>query len=306
MAEEKVKTETTEEQQLPVVEARRKCGWAKRILRIVAIFVVFLFLLPSLLYIPAIQRAAKNFVEEKVSESTGYSIRIGELSLKFPLRLSVADILVLDEHRDTMVCGNRVDLNVRLLSLLAGDVTVGGVDIDKAYYRMVSSDTSMVLNASLRSFVLSESRYGILSDHIDLGEAIVDGVDASIDFDNRKAKAEPKDTTQTTPLLITLDKLTLKDVNYRMAMMPTIESLSAKIASGELRDLTVNMKNNLVRLDNLSVSALDAEYYQPTEKAAAALRRSCLPIPSLPTQHRRRGRLWRAISACRTARLSTQ
>ncbi len=270
MAEEKVTADTTDEQQLPVVEARRKRSWVKRVLRIAAVFVVILFLLPSILYIPAVQRAAKNFVEEKVSESTGYTIRIGELSLKFPLRLSVADMLVLDEHRDTMVCGNRVDLNVRLMSILAGNVTVGGVDIDKAYYRMVSKDTSMVLTARLRSFVLSESRYGILSDHIDLGEAIVDGVDATIDFDNRKVKPEPKDTTQSTPLLITLDKLTLKDVNYRMAMMPTIESLSAKIANGELRDLTVNMKNNLVRLDDLNIAALDAEYYQPTEKDAAA------------------------------------
>lgn len=280
MAEENTTTDNTQ-QELPIVEAHRKSGWLKRILRIVAIFVVLVFLLPSVLYIPAVQRAAKNFVEEKVSESTGYTIKIGELSLKFPLRLSVADVLVLDEHRDTMICGNRVELNVRPMSLLAGNVVLGGVSVDKAYYRMVSSDTSMVLAARLRSFVLSESRYGILSDHIDLGEAVVDGVDASIDFDNRKSKPEPKDTAQSTPLLITLDKLSLKDVNYRMAMMPTIETLSAKINNGELRDLTVNLKNNLVRLNSLDIAALDAEYIQPTEKAAAEFTAQ-LPVDTIP------------------------
>ena len=89
-----------------------------------------------------------------------------------------------------MIQSRHVATNVRLLSLLTGDVGIGGVSVDQAYYRMLSKDSSMLLTARLRSFSLSRSRYGLLSDHIDLGEAMVDGADAVILFDNRKAKPE--------------------------------------------------------------------------------------------------------------------
>ena len=101
------------------------------------------------------------------AESTGYTVLIGEQSLEFPLRLSIDNLLVLDEHRDTMIQSRHVATNVRLLSLLTGDVGIGGVSVDQAYYRMLSKDSSMLLTARLRSFSLSRSRYGLLSDHID-------------------------------------------------------------------------------------------------------------------------------------------
>ena len=110
-------TDGKETQQQPVEKKIVRHKTAKRILRAVAAVAVVLFVLPSLLYIPGVQRAVKNFVVEKVAESTGYTVEIGELSLKFPLRLSIDNLLVLDEHRDTMIQSRHVATNVRLLSL---------------------------------------------------------------------------------------------------------------------------------------------------------------------------------------------
>ena len=147
-------TDGKETQQQPVEKKIVRHKTAKRILRAVAAVAVVLFVLPSLLYIPGVQRAVKNFVVEKVAESTGYTVEIGELSLKFPLRLSIDNLLVLDEHRDTMIQSRHVAANVRLLSLLTGDVGIGGVSVDQAYYRMLSKDSSMLLTARLRSISL--------------------------------------------------------------------------------------------------------------------------------------------------------
>ena len=77
-------TDGKETQQQPVEKKIVRHKTAKRILRAVAAVAVVLFVLPSLLYIPGVQRAVKNFVVEKVAESTGYTVEIGELSLKFP------------------------------------------------------------------------------------------------------------------------------------------------------------------------------------------------------------------------------
>ena len=285
--------EGKETQQQPVEKKGARHRTAKRILKAVAAVAVVLFVLPSLLYIPGVQRAVKNFVAEKVAEATGYTVEIGELSLKFPLRISIDKILVLDEHRDTMMQSRHVAANVRLLSLLTGDVGIGGVGVDQAYYRMLSKDSSMLLTARLRCLSLSRSRYGLLSDHIDLGEAMVDGVDAVIMFDNRKAKPEPNDSSVQIPLLITLDKLGIKNLRYRMAMMPVIERLDATIAEGEVRDVCVNMSTNLVRVASLGVARLNAEYIQPTEKAAKAFEAQ-LPTDTLKTESD--GKPWTVVA----------
>ena len=286
-------TDGKETQQQPVEKKIVRHKTAKRILRAVAAVAVVLFVLPSLLYIPGVQRAVKNFVVEKVAESTGYTVEIGELSLKFPLRLSIDNLLVLDEHRDTMIQSRHVATNVRLLSLLTGDVGIGGVSVDQAYYRMLSKDSSMLLTARLRSFSLSRSRYGLLSDHIDLGEAMVDGADAVILFDNRKAKPEPKDTSAQIPLLITVDKLGIRNLHYRMEMMPTIERLDAVVAEGEIRDVCVNMSTNLVRVASLGVARLNAEYIQPTEKSAKAFEAQ-LPPDTMKTDAA--GKPWTVVA----------
>lgn len=286
-------TDGKETQQQPVEKKIVRHKTAKRILRAVAAVAVVLFVLPSLLYIPGVQRAVKNFVVEKVAESTGYTVEIGELSLKFPLRLSIDNLLVLDEHRDTMIQSRHVATNVRLLSLLTGDVGIGGVSVDQAYYRMLSKDSSMLLTARLRSFSLSRSRYGLLSDHIDLGEAMVDGADAVILFDNRKAKPEPKDTSAQIPLLITVDKLGIRNLHYRMEMMPTIERLDAAVAEGEILDVCVNMSTNLVRVASLGVARLNAEYIQPTEKSAKAFEAQ-LPPDTMKTDAA--GKPWTVVA----------
>ena len=58
-------TDGKETQQQPVEKKIVRHKTAKRILRAVAAVAVVLFVLPSLLYIPGVQRAVKNFVVEK-------------------------------------------------------------------------------------------------------------------------------------------------------------------------------------------------------------------------------------------------
>ncbi|HIU39046.1 MAG TPA: hypothetical protein IAD18_05210, partial [Candidatus Limisoma intestinavium] len=124
---------STEEENINVEQAdaqiamKKRGGKLRRAFKWVAIAVVFLCLLPTLLYIPAIQNAVVGFVSEKVSESTGYSVTIGRFLLKFPFRVSVSDVLVLDEQSDTLMSGESMELSVRLLPLIKGEVAVDGV-----------------------------------------------------------------------------------------------------------------------------------------------------------------------------------
>ena len=98
---------------------------------LVAMVVVVAFL-PATLYIPVVQDFVKSVASEKISEATGYGVEVGRFMLKFPMRLSINDFLVLDQKRDTMAAGRNITLDVRLLPLFMGDVVVRGIEVDNA------------------------------------------------------------------------------------------------------------------------------------------------------------------------------
>ena len=79
----------------------------KKALKYIAIvlisLLVLLLTLPLSIYIPAVQRWGKNEISGYVGRSTGMELSIGKLSLKFPFRLQIDDILLLTSSRDTLL-----------------------------------------------------------------------------------------------------------------------------------------------------------------------------------------------------------
>lgn len=64
----------------------------------------------------------QNFLVDKAasyaSESTGMNIKVGRISLSFPLNLVVNDVEASSQHNDTLLSVKRLQVNVQLLPLL--------------------------------------------------------------------------------------------------------------------------------------------------------------------------------------------
>lgn len=256
---------------------RRIAGW-------LAAFVAVVFLLPSLLYIPAVQRVVKDFVAEKVSEATGYDVSVGRFALKFPFRVAVDDLTVLDEHKDTLVSGRTLALNVRLLPLLTGNVDISGLEVGGAGYRMVSADSSLLLSARVERFELRRGRVDLLAEHVDLSEAVVDGADVALSMDVRKEKPEPPDTASAPSWLISLGKLELRNVACRMSMMPSVDSLGVTLPTGRIGGLSVNLAANVIKADHVETNGLDAAYLSPSERELNAFLADYTPADTVAAQ----------------------
>lgn len=242
-----------------ILQPKRKRFRLRALVKWMAFPFLILLLLPSLLYIPAVQDAVRGFVSEKVSEATGCQVSIGKFMLRFPLRLSVEELLVLDGNRDTIASGRELDVKVRILPLLKGDVAVAGLTVKQAYYRMVSADSSMTLAARLQSFDLASSRIALMTEHIDLSEASLSGADVVVDVVSGKEKTEPEEPSASS-WLVTLDALHLENVRYRMRMFPAADSLSAELRNGDVRDVSVNMATRSVKAGDLTADGLLAAY----------------------------------------------
>lgn len=257
---------------------KKKRRWLRLWIKIISCVVVIVALLPAALYIPAVQNNVKTLVAEKVSEATGYDVEIGRFLLKFPVDVSVERFSVTAQQLDTLVSGSVARVDVRLIPLLMGDIVVRGIELENARYKMVSPDSSMLFSAKVRRFELRNATVELLTDHIRLFEASLDGADVDLIMDLRRSQPSEPDSSASADWLIGLEKLSLKDVHYRMSMMPSVDSLSSVIRSGELKNVAVNLAASTVRVGYLGVDRLSAAYLLPEKEQAEAFVRE---IPSL-------------------------
>ena len=117
---------------------------------ILGILLLLIVLLPFALYIPWVQNIVKDYACEWASEKTGMDISVGRILVKFPLDISVDDVLILDKNRDTMLVAENVTADVAFKPLLDKRVEVDKAQLTNGKYRMVTEASSMVLNTAVQ------------------------------------------------------------------------------------------------------------------------------------------------------------
>ena len=71
-------------------------------LRVFLAMVLFVLLIPVMLYIPPIQDFAVGVATRQVKAKTGMDIGIGRLRLTFPIRVHLQDVYIVEATGDTM------------------------------------------------------------------------------------------------------------------------------------------------------------------------------------------------------------
>ena len=241
-------------------------GYIKRIsLGLLALVVMMLIMI----YVPFVQRWAKDVICTKVSEATGWEVTIGDLRLRFPLSLSVSDVLVLDENRDTMVVAEGAKLDVKFWPLLRKHIEVEGAEVTGAAYSMTSSDSSLVMQANVQSVKLDMAQIVLSRDSVALGDAVARGGDIVLHYYPEKAEETAPDSTSSA-WKIAARSIALRDVRYRMSMLPTIDSMDVNVHNAKLLNGYVNTELCRVKLQEMSVDSLDVKYFYPAVAEATA------------------------------------
>ena len=100
---------------------------------------VLLFLiLIALLYLPPVQNFVVHRVADYMSETTGATVSVGRVSLRFPLDLSINEVLFIQPNdslpqvRDTIADVRNIVADVKLWPLMSGKVIVEDFEINNA------------------------------------------------------------------------------------------------------------------------------------------------------------------------------
>lgn len=233
--------------------------------------VLFVLLIPVLLYIPFVQDFAKDIAVSQVEKSTGWDVKVDRLRLRWPLRLSVDGVCVVTTPGDTMLSGKRLDVGVALMPLFKGDVQVNYARLDSGFYQLGTADSLMWLRARLDKFELDKSNLTFSFDKIDLGQALLSGADISLVL-HPDTVPSPTDTT-TSPMLITAKRINLRNVNFAMRLDPTIDTLQCSVPEATLLDGRIDMAARRINAASLAVDGVTARYLYP---------RNPEPVPEVP------------------------
>ena len=243
---------------------------AKTLLWVIISVLALVIIAVAALYIPPVQTWIKDIALREVNKSTGMNISAAKFRLRFPLSVSLGDVCVIEATGDTMATVGSLDLDVKLLPLFKGDIDIAGASVNNAYYALGTPDSAMMLRVRVNDFCLDEGSMSLLKGNIDINKAMLDGADVAVIFNDSVKSPQDTSTTASSPLRITARDIDIKNVRYRMAMLPVIDSLAAVIPQASLKDALVDMNSRAIRAASLTVDSVSALYLTPSAEWLAA------------------------------------
>lgn len=242
--------------------------WLRRLLKVMAGLLIFMLMLPVLVYVPLVQNLLKDAACYFASKSTGMTVRVDKFRLKFPLDIRLDGVLVLTEKGDTMVQARSLLADVKLLPLLKMDAQINRVSLSEGKYTMLAEDSSMTLRLKAGYLEFEEgSTLNFKSSHIALHNPVIRDADISVLMDVWKQK--PDSVSSQNEWVIKADKMKLENVRFYMTMLPTFKELDLQIKRGALSEAVIDLKNCDIHASSLSLDGSHANYVVPTGQYVA-------------------------------------
>lgn len=252
--------------------------WLRRVLRTLLGLIIFILLIPVLVYVPFVQTWLKDIACSVVNKNTGMHVSIERLRIHFPLDVELQDVLVLTAPTDTMVAAKSLIADVKLMPLFKGDVQINEVELNAGRYNMVSADSSLTLKLQAGYLrVQGGSQFNLKTQNIRLRAPMLRDAIVSLDMDVYKQKSDT--ASKPTTLVIDADRLTLQNVNYRMTMLPTIANLDLHIGNGTLTGALIDLKNSRLHATDFECAESRAVFLTPTPEF---VKEHPLPVDTMP------------------------
>ena len=223
------------------------------ILKWTVISVVALIALTAfLIYLPPVQDFAIHTVLDKINAGGTTHIEVKRARLSFPLRLSVDSMAMRTPGMTVDAASARGE--IAFMPLLAGSVDVERLTLRKARVDIGTPDSAMYMRATLGQASLRDASIHLLSKQVDVG--LLSGRNGRILLDMRPDTiAKPEKKSEPTPWAISLRKVELLGVYYRMSMEGTIASLQCALPAATLLNGRVDLGKSTVERWIKSINA---------------------------------------------------
>ncbi|MEP6583797.1 MAG: translocation/assembly module TamB domain-containing protein, partial [Ginsengibacter sp.] len=108
------------------------------------IFLVILVLI--LIQVPAVQNFARKKVVTYLENKLHTKVEIGKLDIKFPTALSLQNIYIEDQSKDTLLYGGELKVDISMLKLLKSDVDIQEISLNNIVVKVKRTPPDSVFN----------------------------------------------------------------------------------------------------------------------------------------------------------------
>lgn len=222
--------------------------------------------LSVLLYLPPVQRWAVDHASRWLSEATGMEVSVGSVRLKCPLDLAMGDMLAV-QRGDTVACARTLDVSVRLLPLLRGELEVDRADLLSARLNSLqlidaAHISGQVGQLSLSAHSVDWTRETAVVSHLLLKDASVEVA---------LAGSVPEDTAPSAPCnwKILLPSVHVENVRARVLLSPRAGRTFADVTLGRASlQGELDLGKERYSLRNVRLDRSACAYGKPGRQAA--------------------------------------
>ena len=206
---------------------------------VVATPIVILVLLAVLLYVPPVQNWAVKQVASYASESTGTTVRVDHVRLRFPLDLTVDGFLAtqpndsLCHKTDTIADARQLTVSVRLRPLFDGNVVVDRLELADTKLNTAHFVPSARVKGHVGLLSLRSRSINLNDETVHIDQAALKGARLDVALSD----TVPEDTTSTpSHWNISLDRLDIADTKATVHMPGDSLRIAAGIGRLEARN----------------------------------------------------------------------
>lgn len=221
--------------------------------------VLIVILLVSSIYVVPFQQLIVKQALKTVNSDPDMEVKVKDFALTFPLTIDASGVEVY-QRGDTMLLAGGADVKIGFWPLLKGEVEVKGIALDDIFLKMGAPDSALYLRGSLNSARLNPTTIKLSDKYIDLGKFEVSGADIDMIIN--------PDTTPPTPpepgvWRAHASELLIKNVNLRMQMLPTFDSINVDLPELQVTDAIIDLVEKKVNIHDIAINGVNAALLTP-------------------------------------------
>lgn len=227
-----------------------------------------------MVYSPWVQDTLTRHLVAYVNRSSEgrMAVSLERLRLRFPLRLSVEGLTVVECGVDTLVSVGELATGVKVAPLIQGRVVTDDVAMTDGLMRLGTPDSLMYMRIKAHLMEIEGVSVGLRNMDISADAAHIASGSVTMALRPDTAATDTAEAPRPEPsaMRIALGKLSLQDFSYTMRMLPTIDTLAAVISHGCVSNVVIDMAEQRVAIDTFGGIGLDAKFIAPDAATVAA------------------------------------
>ena len=223
----------------------------KHTLRGLCALVAMLIAFVALLYLPAVQDFARRKAVGPLSKALGMELTVGQLDLRFPLRLSLGQILLTD-RADTLVDCERIALEVKLWPLLRQRVVIPTFQIEEIKARYQDSVSGSDLQIKAAELGVEQIRAALRTESASIGRIALDKASVRM-LTGKSPQVEKSDTTAPVGWRIAVEQLVIRHSDFAMRSAGEGSELSVELAEGVADSCRIDLGSQQVAVAGIGL-----------------------------------------------------